>query len=202
LLRADLRLRHDSIAALGFDPGRRGPFANEVITLGRASFQDGQLRRLGELWKRTATFFTPTLRVSENRRTSLPPVPFTNSEEERSRFWNGWADASVAITRSLASQGIPLLIGQDDLQPMATFEEMELLARVGVPSVDILRAATLHAARAVKRDADLGSLEKGKVGDVVLFSGNPLEHIGHLRSPWLVVQRGEVIFKRDRGGTL
>jgi hypothetical protein len=156
LLRADLRIRHDSIAASGVDPSRRGPFANEVIMLGPASFQDGQLRRLGELWKRTGTFFTPTLRVSENRRTSLLPVPFTNTEQERSRFWNGWADASVEVTRSLASQGIPFLIGQDDLEPMATFEEMELLARIGVPSADILRAATLHAARAMKRDADLG----------------------------------------------
>lgn len=197
LLRADLRVRHDSIAAPGVDPSRRGPFALEVISLGPKSFEDGQLRRLGEVWKRSGIFFCPTLRVSENRRRTLPPVPSTNSEEERARFWNGWADASVAVTRSLASQGIPLLIGQDDLEPMATFEEMELLARIGVPSADVLRAATLHPARSMKREADLGSIQTGKVGDLVLFRGDPLENMGHVRSPWLVVQRGEVIHKRD-----
>jgi hypothetical protein len=196
LLRADLRARHDSIAALG-DRSRRAPFAFEVITRGPQSFQDGQLRRLGEVWKRTGIFFTPTLRVSENRRKSLPPVPLANSEEERSRFWNGWADASVAVTRSLASQGIPLLIGQDGFEPMATFEEMELLARIGVPPADVLRAATLNAARVVGRDAELGSIETGKAGDLVLFRGNPLENMRHIRLPWLVVQRGDVIYKRD-----
>jgi len=197
LLRADLRARHDSIAAPGVDPSRRGPFALEVISLGRKSFEDGQLRRLGEMWKRSGIFFCPTLRVSENRRRTLPPVPSTSSDEERARFWTGWADASVAVTRSLASQGIPLLIGQDDLEPMATFDDMELLARIGVPSADVLRAATLYPARSMKREADLGSIETGKVGDVVLFRGDPLENMGHVRSPWLVVQRGEVIHKRD-----
>jgi hypothetical protein len=197
LLRADLRERHDSIAASGVDPSQRGPFAFEVISLGSRSFQDGQLSRLGELWKRTGIFFCPTLRVSENRRKSLPPIPSANSEEERSRFWNGWADASVAVTRSLASQGVPLLIGQDDIDPMATFEEMELLARIGVPPADIIRAATLNPARSLRRDADLGSIQTGKVGDLVLFRGNPLENMAHIRSPWLVVRRGEVILKRD-----
>ena len=197
LLRTDLRVRHDSIFAAGGDPSRRGAFATEVIGLGPASFQDGQLRRLGETWKRSGIFFTPTLNVSESRRKSLPPVPMTNSEEERARFWNGWADASVEVTRSLASQGIPLLIGQDNIEPMVTFEEMELLARVGVPPADILRAATLNAARAVKREADLGSIETGKVGDLVLFRGNPIEDIRRVRAPFLVVRKGEVILRRD-----
>jgi imidazolonepropionase-like amidohydrolase len=80
---------------------------------------------------------------------------------------------------------------------MATFEEMELLARIGVPPADIIRAATLNPARSLRRDADLGSIQTGKVGDLVLFRGNPLENMAHIRSPWLVVRRGEVILKRD-----
>jgi imidazolonepropionase-like amidohydrolase len=74
---------------------------------------------------------------------------------------------------------------------------MELLARVGVPPADILRAATLNAARAVKREADLGSIETGKVGDLVLFRENPIEDIRRVRAPFLVVRKGEIILRRE-----
>ena len=88
-------------------------------------------------------------------------------------------------------------LGQDDAEPGGTFEELDIFARIGVPPADILRAATLSAARAVGRDGDLVSLKQGKVGDVVLFRENLLEKIARLRLPWLVMQRGEVIYERD-----
>jgi imidazolonepropionase-like amidohydrolase len=55
----------------------------------------------------------------------------------------------------------------------------------------------VHGAQAVGRDADLGSIEVGKVADLVVTRGNPLETIALLRSPWLIVQSGDVIHGQD-----
>ncbi len=41
----------------------------------------------------------------------------------------------------------------------------------------MLRTATLGAARAVKRDGDLGSIAPGKLADMILVNGDPLSHI-------------------------
>jgi imidazolonepropionase-like amidohydrolase len=56
----------------------------------------------------------------------------------------------------------------------------------------VLRAATVHPARWLKRDHEIGSLEVGRRADIVLAGADPLRDMTALRSPVLVVQGGTV----------
>ena len=64
----------------------------------------------------------------------------------------------------------------------------------GLDDARALRAITLDAAQLLGVDADYGSLEAGKVGDVVLYDGDPFEYTSHVTA---VVGAGEVVFQRE-----
>lgn len=54
------------------------------------------------------------------------------------------------------------------------------------------RAATLGAARIMKRDGELGSIAPGKFADLVLVDGDPLSDISVVRRPTLVMKAGRI----------
>lgn len=54
---------------------------------------------------------------------------------------------------------------------------MELLARLDIPNMDILKIATINSARCVGVEKDYGSIEVGKQADLVCLNENPLENI-------------------------
>jgi imidazolonepropionase-like amidohydrolase len=74
--------------------------------------------------------------------------------------------------------------------------ELELYVRAGIPAPEVLRIATLGAARVMKRDAELGSVEPGKLADFVLVDGDPVARISDVRRTWMVV-KGGVVYRPD-----
>jgi Tol biopolymer transport system component/imidazolonepropionase-like amidohydrolase len=74
--------------------------------------------------------------------------------------------------------------------------ELENYAAGGLAPVDVLRTATTVSAEALGAGADLGSIEPGKLADLVVIDGNPLANIRDLRRVKLVVKDGRV-FERD-----
>ena len=74
--------------------------------------------------------------------------------------------------------------------------ELEHYASGGLTPADVLRTATTVSAEALGAGADLGSIEPGKLADLVVIDGNPLTNIKDLRRMKLVVKDGRV-FERD-----
>ncbi|MEJ2090188.1 MAG: amidohydrolase family protein, partial [Gammaproteobacteria bacterium] len=70
--------------------------------------------------------------------------------------------------------------------------ELELLVQAGLTPLEVLRIATLNAAAAVGAEADLGTLEVGKLADIVLLDASPLEDIRNTQSIWRVIKDGSV----------
>jgi len=70
--------------------------------------------------------------------------------------------------------------------------EMHALNKAGIPAADVLRIATINGARALRVDDRLGTLEEGKLADLVILSGNPLEDIRNTRHVRIVVKNGDV----------
>ncbi|HET6604714.1 MAG TPA: amidohydrolase family protein [Xanthomonadaceae bacterium] len=73
------------------------------------------------------------------------------------------------------------------LYGFGTIEELELLREAGFHPLEVIRAATLHGAQALGADDRIGSVEAGKLADLLIVDGNPLANLkllygtGHLR---------------------
>lgn len=98
----------------------------------------------------------------------------------------------LAFVRVLHEAGIPIVAGTDALAGFALHRELELYVEAGIPPADVLRIATLGAARVMKKDAELGSVEPGKLADLILIDGDPLARISDVRRVTLTVKDGVV----------
>jgi len=85
--------------------------------------------------------------------------------------------------------GVPLIF------PGAMYVEMRLLEEQGIRPPDILRMATLNNARLLRIEKDLGSVERGKLADLVIFRENPLETVRNTASPELVFLQGRLVYR-------
>lgn len=72
----------------------------------------------------------------------------------------------------------------------ATHREMELMVRAGIHPIDVIACATSLAARKFRRDDVLGTVEVGKIADLVLLSADPRLDISNTRAVDLVFQAG------------
>jgi len=95
--------------------------------------------------------------------------------------------------------GVPIAFGTDaSVYPHGgNAHEFELMVQAGMPASFALQAATKNAARLLRMDKDVGSVEAGKYADIVAVPGNPLEDISVMKRVDFVMKGGRVY----RGGT-
>ena len=91
--------------------------------------------------------------------------------------------------------GIPVVTGTDAGNPLtlhgpAIFAELEAMQKAGMTPAEVLKASTREAARALGRLADTGTLEKGKLADLIVVSADPTRDIANLRRLDLVMRAG------------
>ena len=70
--------------------------------------------------------------------------------------------------------------------------EFELMVEGGMPPMEAIQSATLQAARLLKIEETLGTLEAGKLADVVAVDGDPLENISAMKKVVFVMKDGQV----------
>jgi imidazolonepropionase-like amidohydrolase len=88
--------------------------------------------------------------------------------------------------------GVPLLAGTDAMNPycfpgFGLHDELGLLVASGLTPLAALQAATIRPADFMGRTADMGSVERGKVADMVLLDVDPLKDIHNttkIRAVW------------------
>lgn len=107
-----------------------------------------------------------------------------------------WAEQLAGI-RAAYRWGVKLLVGTDaggfDAFPAVSLHwELEHFVQAGIPPMEVLRFATQGGAAAVGADKDLGTLEPGKLADIVLLDANPLEDIKNTQTIWRVIKGGWV----------
>jgi imidazolonepropionase-like amidohydrolase len=106
------------------------------------------------------------------------------------------------ITRQLYQAELVLLVGSDSgmlLSPhgLATHKEMELMQQSGLPTIAVLRAATINAAKALGKESALGQVAIGYNADLILSEYNPLENLNTLQQPDAVVKHGRLFPKAE-----
>lgn len=75
--------------------------------------------------------------------------------------------------------------------------EVKKMKEAGMSNMDIIVSGTLNAAHVCDRDKELGSLEAGKIADILVVGGKPLENIEDLQNTYMVIHNGQIAFTAD-----
>jgi imidazolonepropionase-like amidohydrolase/Tol biopolymer transport system component len=92
--------------------------------------------------------------------------------------------------------GVNLATGTDNpvfWLPWALHIELEELVQAGLTPMEAIIAATQNAARALRAEKEIGSIEVGKLADFVILDANPLDDIRNARKIWKVIKSGKVV---------
>jgi imidazolonepropionase-like amidohydrolase len=108
----------------------------------------------------------------------------------------GLAEA-FAIIRALWDAGVPIAFGTDPYRGQPASQdpwahEIDTLAMVLSPS-EVIAALTINGATYLGLDNELGSLEPGKVADILIINGDPLTDPADLSKVQLVIRWGQVV---------
>jgi Amidohydrolase family len=106
------------------------------------------------------------------------------------------------LIRPMRRAGVEFLAGTDVLNPycfpgFSLHDELALLVEAGLTPLEALQAATLNPARYLGKDKDLGTVEKGKLADLVLLEANPLDDINNTKKIDAVIFGGKLLPKAE-----
>jgi imidazolonepropionase-like amidohydrolase len=102
-------------------------------------------------------------------------------------------ERGLRIVKALHDAGVPIVAGTDEGIPgHSVHREIELYVEAGLTPMEALQAATIVSARAMKMDAELGTIERGKRADMVVLNANPLDAIRNIRSVRWTISGGRV----------
>jgi hypothetical protein len=109
---------------------------------------------------------------------------------------------SIDFVGMLHEAGVPIGAGTDTpigyaVPGYSLHSELEMLVLAGLSPVDALAAATLRPAEFFGLEGEMGTIEAGRLADLVLLSANPLEDIRNTRAIEAVVTKG-VLLDRER----
>ncbi|MAN58670.1 MAG: amidohydrolase [Flavobacteriaceae bacterium] len=169
-----------------------------------------------EIWGESGTGYTPTLIVNygglngeyfyyerDNVWENEKLLKFTPRSviDSRSRhrmkipqeeYRNGHILVSQSA-KSLHDAGVKVNMGaHGQLQGLGAHWETWMLAQGGMSNLEALRAATLNAAQYIGAGNDIGSLEVGKLADLLVLSENPLDDIENTQHIEMVMSNGRL----------
>ena len=141
------------------------------------------------IWTDEAKYFTPYAQDLLEERGPPPP------ESTAAAF----AQRKLEV-KSLyeAGGGDLLIVGTDEpvytslLPGFAFHRELQALVHAGLPNIVVLKAATINGANALGVADKLGSIEVGKLADLYVASGNPLDDIKTARNVQFVIKSGVI----------
>jgi imidazolonepropionase-like amidohydrolase len=114
-------------------------------------------------------------------------------------------DLAARLTNQAWRAGVAVTTGTDgetaaDEPWPALFEEFELLHdKAGLSLSAVIAAATLNGAKAAGQERSMGTVEAGKLANMVVLAKNPLEDVRNFRSVTLTVKRGKQFPRADYG---
>jgi hypothetical protein len=112
-----------------------------------------------------------------------------------------WYQASLRLTARARASGVVVMAGSDSIDAYVSHgfglhDELAQLVTAGLPPLQALQATTVPAGYA-GMTADFGSVEAGKVADIVLLRANPLDNIANTRAIDSVIYNGQLHGRSD-----
>lgn len=109
---------------------------------------------------------------------------------------------SDALVRQAFKAGVAITAGTDWVAPWddpwpTLHKEMVALNKAGLPPLEVIKAATLNGARAAGVDKDSGSVQDGKLANLVVFAKDPSADLANLGTVELTIKRGREYRRAD-----
>lgn len=166
--------------------------AKEAIEAGVDSIEHGSFLKPETLalMKNKGTYLTPTLMATEYIMGKIDTYPAAVQAKARAA-----AAARSDMFRNALKMGIKISFGTD----AAVFphgqnaKEFKLMTDLGMPPIDALRSATANDAELLGISQKLGTLEKGKLADVIAMPGDPTADITATERVLFVMKEGKII---------
>ena len=117
------------------------------------------------------------------------PIPEGKEDQYKVSF-----QKLLDMVRVLHESGITIVPGTDAMSGFGMHKELENYVRAGIPTAEVLKMATLTSAEVTGHKESLGSIEEGKLADLILIDGNPLEEISDIRRVELTIKDGKLYY--------
>ena len=131
------------------------------------------------------TYFVPTLAIAWAYKDAYPDV-FSGLKK---------------VFKKLHSAGVNIAAGTDSGTPGVVIgkglhKELELMVEAGISPMEAIVAGTRNAANNLGKGSELGTIEPGKLADIIAVSGDPLKDIRDTREIKLVIKDGKTLVSR------
>ena len=118
------------------------------------------------------------------------------------KAWSKTLDFAKINVKKMSDFGIKLAVGTDAGNPAVFFgpsvhREMELMAEAGISPAEVIKAATVNAAEILGKGDKLGTISAGKLADILIVEGNPLENIQNTQNIYMVIKNGQVLDREE-----
>jgi imidazolonepropionase-like amidohydrolase len=147
-----------------------------------------------ELMGESDVGLVPTLRVNQTLGYQGAERGYERNIVEGAKRTLAAAFESVAKAKAA---GLRVMAGSDVQVDETVIEEIELLVEAGLTPMEALVAATRLPARQLGREHDLGTVEPGKIADLILVDGDPTVDPAHLNKVAYTIQAGTIVKSRS-----
>ena len=186
------------------------------------TYSEQKCREMSALFARNGTWHDPTLVVLRSRLLSEDESFKTDARlrfvpADEKQYWLKFTEnfrpanrknrearfrKDLEILKIMHQSGVPILAGTDVGNPFvyagfSLHDELELLAQAGLTPFEALKTATLNPAKYLGMEKSLGTIEKGKLADLVLLDANPLADISNTKKINAVVVGGRLLTRKD-----
>ena len=168
---------------------------NQAIISGVRSIEHGSFinQKSIDLMVKHGTFLVPTIYVGDYYALSGKLREQTKNDDFYLSFRDSWLQLIGKAHRS----GVKIAVGSDLCGPMVEStvcaREFATLIEAGLTPMAAIKAGTIVGAELLRWDDRIGSIEVGKIADIIAVLGNPLETIEALENPVFVMKDGQII---------
>jgi hypothetical protein len=186
--------------------------AGQIEAIARIDMNSAEAKKAISFFKQHNTVIDPTIALYEfyTASNAKPPASFepgvTKVPPELAAQYLDVGPASpvtealeklfqkeLEIVGALHKSGVTIVAGTDQTVPgHSLHREIELYVQAGFSPMEAIQSATIVPARLMGLEKDLGTIEVGKRGDVIVVDGNPMESIRNIRNVKIVISNGVV----------
>lgn len=171
---------------------------NQAIRAGVRSIEHGTYldEESISLMVKYGTFYVPTIYVGDYYANSGKLL----AQEKNDDYYLSYRSEWLSMIEKAYLAGVKITVGSDlcgyGIEPSLCAREFATLVEAGMTPMDAIKAGTIVGAELVGWDDDLGSIESGKLADIIAVKDNPLEDMSVLENPILVIKDGEIIINK------